>query len=113
MSHYLITGGSGFIGSHIAEELVGEGHQVTVFDNLSSGRIENLDGLRDRVTFVRGDVRDRAAVETAMKGVEYCFHEAALVSVFESVEKPFDNHDINMSGTLNVLQAARNSSRCG
>lgn len=107
MSHYLITGGSGFIGSHIAEELVGEGHRVTLFDNLSSGRIENLDHLQGKVDFLRGDVRDRAAIEGAMKGVEFCFHEAALVSVFASVEKPDENHEINMTGTLNVLQAAR------
>lgn len=107
MSSYLITGGAGFIGSHIAEHLAGEGHAVRIFDNLSSGHLANLDHLRDRVAFVRGDVRDRAAIEAAMQGVEFCFHEAALVSVFESVEKPVENHDINMTGTLNVLQAAK------
>ncbi len=105
----LITGGAGFIGSHIAEALVTEGHRVRIFDNLSSGHLSNLDPLKDRVEFVRGDVRDRAALGTAMQGMTHCFHEAALVSVFESVEKPFDNHDINMSGTLNVLQAARDA----
>jgi UDP-glucose 4-epimerase len=104
-----ITGGAGFIGSHIAEALVADGHRVRIFDNLSSGHLSNLDHLKDRVEFVRGDVRDRAALGTAMQGMTHCFHEAALVSVFESVEKPFDNHDINMSGTLNVLQAARDA----
>lgn len=107
MSTYLITGGAGFIGSHIAEELVGEGHSVRIFDNLSSGHLSNLDHLKGKVEFVRGDVRDRAAIETAMQGIEFCYHEAALVSVFESVEKPFDNHDINMTGALNVLNAAK------
>ena len=107
MSRYLITGGSGFIGSHIAEELVGEGHAVRIFDNLSSGHLSNLDHIKDKVEFIRGDVRDRAAIEAAMKDVEFCYHEAALVSVFESVEKPFDNHDINMTGALNVLNAAK------
>ena len=109
MSHYLITGGAGFIGSHIAEELAGEGHSVRIFDNLSSGHLSNLDHLKGKVEFVEGDVRDRAAIETAMRGIEFCFHEAALVSVFESVEKPFDNHEINMTGTLNVLNAAKKS----
>lgn len=109
MSNVLITGGAGFIGSHIAEALVADGHQVRIFDNLSSGHLHNLDHLKDRVEFVRGDVRDRAATGAAMKGMTHCFHEAALVSVFESVEKPFDNHDINMTGTLNVLQAARDA----
>jgi UDP-glucose 4-epimerase len=107
MSNYLITGGAGFIGSHIAEELTGEGHSVRIFDNLSSGHLSNLDHLKGKVEFVRGDVRDRAAIEAAMQGIEFCYHEAALVSVFESVEKPFDNHDINMTGALNVLNAAK------
>ena len=107
MSNYLITGGAGFIGSHIAEELTGEGHNVRIFDNLSSGHLHNLDHLKGKVEFVKGDVRDRAAIEAAMKGVDFCYHEAALVSVFESVEKPFDNHDINMTGALNVLNAAK------
>lgn len=107
MANYLITGGAGFIGSHLAEELLGGGHRVRIFDNLSSGHLANLDAFRDRVEFIRGDVRDRAAVEAAMDGVEFCFHEAALVSVFESVERPDDNHEINITGTLNVLGAAR------
>ncbi len=107
MSRYLITGGAGFIGSHIAEALVGEGHAVRIFDNLSSGHLHNLDHLAGKVEFVRGDVRDAAAIRAAAQGIDYLFHEAALVSVFESVEKPFDNHEINMTGTLNVLQAAR------
>lgn len=109
MARYLITGGAGFIGSHIAEGLIGEGQQVRVFDNLSSGHLSNLDHLKGKVEFIQGDVRDRAAIGTAMKDCSFCFHEAALVSVFESVEKPFDNHDINMTGTLNVLQAARDA----
>ncbi len=109
MSNLLITGGAGFIGSHIAEGLVADGHRVRIFDNLSSGHLSNLDHLQGRVEFVRGDVRDRAAIGAAMQGMTHCFHEAALVSVFESVDKPFDNHDINMTGTLHVLQAARDA----
>lgn len=108
MGVYAITGGCGFIGSHIAEELVSSGnHQIRIIDNLSSGRIENIAHLGNRVEFVRADVRDIDAMRKNFKGVDYVFHEAALVSVFDSVDRPFDNHDINITGTLNVLQAAR------
>ncbi len=104
---YLITGGCGFIGSHIAEALVGRGDAVRVFDNLSSGYEANIAGIRAAVEMVRGDVRDPAALAAAMQGVTHVFHEAALVSVFDSVERPRDNHEINLTGTLNVLMAAR------
>lgn len=104
---YMVTGGCGFIGSHIAEALVKDGHAVVVFDNLSSGHESNLAAFRDRVDFIRGDIRDPAALTAAMAGVDGVFHEAALVSVFDSVERPMDNHEINITGTLNVLSAAR------
>ncbi len=107
MGTTLITGGCGFIGSHIAEALVAEGVHVRVFDNLSSGNPENLAGFADRVEMVRGDIRDTAALAQAMKGVSQVFHEAALVSVTGSIEQPEENNAINISGTLNVLQAAR------
>jgi len=103
----LITGGCGFIGSHLAEALVSEGVDVRIYDNLSSGYERNIASFREDVDFVTGDVRDPGALHTAMQGVTHVFHEAALVSVFESVEKPRDNHDINVTGTLNVLTAAR------
>jgi len=104
---YLVTGGCGFIGSHIAEALATEGAEVRIYDNLSSGYERNIAGFRDKVQFTRADVRDRSALELAMEGVEGVFHEAALVSVFDSVERPLDNHEINVTGTLNVLLAAR------
>jgi nucleoside-diphosphate-sugar epimerase len=107
MATYLITGGCGFIGSHIAEELAAEGHTVRVFDNLATGHIENLKGFAGRVEFVRGDIREPAALQAALRGIEYVFHEAALVSVAISVEQPEENDAINIRGTLNVLQAAR------
>lgn len=103
----LITGGCGFIGSHIAEALVADGVKVRVFDNFSSGKLENLQGFGKGIEVIQGDVCDPDALSSAMKGVSHVFHEAALVSVAVSVEKPIDNDSINIRGTLNVLQAAR------
>jgi UDP-glucose 4-epimerase len=107
MGMTLITGGCGFIGSHIAEALVADGIKVRVFDNFSSGKLENLKGFGSGIEVIRGDVCDPEELSSAMKGVSHVFHEAALVSVAVSVEKPLDNDDINIRGTLNVLQAAR------
>lgn len=104
---YFITGGCGFIGSHISEELIKKGETVVVYDNLSSGYEHNIAHIRDNCTFVKGDIRDTDALSQAMKGADYVFHEAALVSVFDSVDRPSENHDINITGTLNVLSAAR------
>ena len=104
---YLVTGGCGFIGSHLVEALAGQGHRVRVLDNLSSGHARNLEHVRGRVEVIVGDIRDRAQIDAATEGMDYVFHEAALVSVFDSVERPRDNHDINITGTLNVLEAAR------
>jgi UDP-glucose 4-epimerase len=103
----LVTGGCGFIGSHLCEELVGCGCRVRVLDDLSSGYRANLNHLESQVDVVIGDVRDPAAVQQAVQGAWGVFHEAALVSVFDSVKRPGDCHDINATGTLNVLQAAR------
>ena len=107
MAKYLITGGCGFIGSHLAEALVAEGHAVRVFDNLATGHLENLQGFAGRVEVVRGDIREPDALQAALDGIEYVFHEAALVSVAISVQEPAENEAINIRGTLNVLQAAR------
>jgi len=104
---YLVTGGCGFIGSHIVEALAGEGHMVRVFDDLSSGYRRNIEHIAGDVEFVEGDIRDTAAIGAATEGMDYVFHEAALVSVFDSVERPADNNAINITGTLNVLEAAR------
>lgn len=109
MATYLITGGCGFIGSHIAEALCEQGETVRILDNLSSGYRNNVAHLSDDVTVIEGDVRDVEAVSAAVDGVDYVFHEAALVSVFDSVERPRDNHDINLTGTLNVLEAAKSA----
>jgi len=103
----LVTGGAGFIGSHIAERLVRDGHEVRIVDNFSSGRRANLAGFADKVELVEGDIRDAALLERLSLGCELVYHEAAVVSVPYSVEHPQETHDVNIQGTLNVLQAAR------
>ncbi len=103
----LVTGGCGFIGSHLVEALLKEGKRVRVLDNLSSGYRRNLEPFGREVEVIIGDVRDPAAVQQAVQGVTGIFHEAALVSVFDSIQRPADNHAINATGTLNVLLAAR------
>ena len=103
----LVTGGAGFIGSHIAERLVKDGHQVIIVDNLFSGHRQNLAGFANSVEFVLGDIRDLGLLERISGGCELVYHEAAIVSVPYSVEHPQETHDVNIQGTLNVLQAAR------
>lgn len=101
----LVTGGAGFIGSHLVEALLALGADVTVLDNLSSGNERNIDV--DRVKLVRGSVLDQGAIEEAMRGKEVVFHLAALVSVPQSVNDPRAYHEVNGTGTVNVLEAAR------
>lgn len=105
----LVTGGAGFIGSHTVEALVGAGAEVVVFDNFSAGRLENLAGLKE-VKIVEGDIRDFGAVRKAMAGVYATMHLAAQVSVRASVQNPADSAAHNVSGFVNVLQAARENS---
>jgi len=106
-SRVLVTGGGGFIGSHLVDRLLGEGFEVVVLDDFSSGRVENLKHHfgRDGFVFVRGDVRDRDVVGRVVEGVDVVFHLAALVSVPVSVEDPVLVEDVNVGGTLNVLKA--------
>jgi UDP-glucose 4-epimerase len=104
---FLVTGGAGFIGSHIATALVERGDEVAVLDNLSTGRRENLAHLGDRVTLYEGCLLDRAKLEQALQGVEVVYHQAALASVPRSVAKPLDTNAACVTGTLNVLDAAR------
>jgi UDP-glucose 4-epimerase len=103
----VVTGGAGFIGSHLAEVLVAAGHQVAVLDNCSTGTEENLRAMRDRVTLVRGSVTDRQLVETVLRGAQWVFHLAALPSVQRSVEAPSPTHEVCATGTLHVLEAAQ------
>ncbi len=103
----LVTGGAGFIGSHLVKRLVREGEKVTVLDNLSTGRKENLDNLitEDRLRFVNGDIRDRENVRGCVKDCDRVVHLAAIASVPYSIKKPAETRDVNVEGTLNVLQA--------
>lgn len=108
MSNYLVTGGAGFIGSHLVERLVGDGHVVTVLDNFTTGRMRNIAHLEGRqLRVVEGDIRKKEDLDKAMKGQEFVLHHAALPSVARSVEDPASSNEVNVTGTLNVLLAAR------
>ena len=107
MARYLITGGAGFIGSNLAHSLVSQGESVRILDDFSSGRLKNLDGIDDRVEIVRGDLRDPGAVARAVEGVEIVFHQAALNSNPRSIKEPGPTNDVNVGGTVLLLEAAR------
>jgi UDP-glucose 4-epimerase len=103
----LVTGGAGFIGSHLVRALLERGDRVVILDNFSSGRRSNLDELAGEIELVEGDLRSYERVHAAMDGVELVFHEGALPSVPRSVQDPLTTNEVNVSGTLNVLLAAR------
>jgi len=107
MAKYLVTGGAGFIGSNLARHVLAQGHQAIVLDNLATGKRENMDDFAGQATFIEGDIRDRSAVDRAVAGTTAIFHEAALPSVPRSVEDPASSHDVNVNGTLTLLDAAR------
>lgn len=104
----LVTGGAGFIGSHLVEGLLESGHEVKVLDNLSTGNIENLSECEGKSSFqfIKGDIRDRVDVESAVRGVDVIFHEAAITSVPVSVDNPELTREVNVEGTLKLLQEA-------
>ena len=103
--NYLVTGGAGFIGSHIVQALLKQGDKVRVLDNFSSGKRDNLKGLD--VEIIEGDLRDASRVAEAVRGMDIIFHEAAFVSVPESMEKPQECFDVNVTGTSILFEAAR------
>jgi UDP-glucose 4-epimerase len=107
MAIYLVTGGAGFVGSHIVDELVRRGEGVRVLDDFSTGKPENLEGVRHSIELVEGDLRDPACVQSAVRGADYVLHQAALASVPRSVADPLASNEANVTGTLNVLLAAR------
>ena len=109
---YIVTGGAGFIGSHIVEELAGPQNEVVIFDNLFSGKMENIQPFlkKKNVTFKQGSITDLPLLKATFDGADGIFHEAAIASVQQSVADPVKTHEINSTGTLNVLTAARD---CG
>ena len=109
---YLITGGAGFIGSHIVEALFKQEHEIIILDNLFSGNIENIQPFlqKKNVEFVKGSITDLPLLRKTFKGVDGIFHEAAIASVHQSVLNPLNTHDVNSTGTLHVLLAAE---ECG
>jgi UDP-glucose 4-epimerase len=105
----LVTGGAGFIGSHVVERLCGEGHDVCVLDNFATGRRENLSGLADEIELIEGDLQSYERVHNAVSGCETVFHIGALPSVPRSIQDPLTSNASNVVGTLNVLLASRDS----
>src|SRR4030066_1830996 len=105
MSGFLVTGGAGFIGSNLCEKLLVEGHKVRVLDSFVTGKKENLKEFIGSVELISGDIRDTEAVGRGMKGMDYVIHLAALGSVPRSIENPIATHEVNITGTLNILVA--------
>jgi len=107
----IVTGGAGFIGSHLAEDLVRRDYQLTILDDLSTGRMENIEQLlkRDNVRFVQESVTNPHLLQGLFQNTDYVFHQAAIPSVPRSMKDPRASHDVNITGTLNVLLAARDS----
>jgi nucleoside-diphosphate-sugar epimerase len=106
MATYLVTGGAGFIGSNIVDELLERGETVRVLDDFSTGREENVRHFADKVDLITGDIRDAGEVDRAVAGVDFVVHQAALASVPRSIEEPVESSSVNVQGTLNLLDAA-------
>ena len=109
MKRYLVTGGAGFIGSHIAEELMERGHKVRIVDNFLTGKRENIASFLDKIELIEGDIRDFNLCKRASDGVDFVLHQAALPSVPRSIEDPLMTNEINIKGTLNLLLASRDA----
>jgi UDP-glucose 4-epimerase len=104
---YLVTGGAGFIGSSLARALIARGDSVRIIDNFSTGKRENLADIAERIELIEGDIRDDRQLTRAVAGVEVLFHEAAIASVPASMAEPLENHAVNATGTMRVLESAR------
>lgn len=106
----LVTGGAGFIGRWIVKKLLDDGYEVCVLDDLSNGRIENIEDFKDNsnLEFVSGDIRDNEVLTSVFKDVDVCIHAAAAINVQESIDNPQRYYDVNVNGTFNILEAARN-----
>jgi UDP-glucose 4-epimerase len=111
MKKVVVTGGAGFIGSHLAEELARRGWRVIIIDDLSNGRRDNIEPLmnRDNLEFIEGSILTLPLLNSLFQGVDYVFHQAAIASAPRSIENPLTSHEVNITGTLNMLIAARNA----
>jgi len=111
MKKAVVTGGAGFIGSHIADRLTGQGYQVVIIDDLSTGNKENIAALlkQNNIEFIEGSIVDLSLLNKLFRGVDYVFHLAAIPSVPRSIKNPQASHEVNITGTLNVLLAARDT----
>ena len=104
---YAVTGGAGFIGSHLTKILVDQGHKVTVIDNLRTGKKENLESMKEKIIFVKGDILDNKLLNETIMDVDGVFHQAALASVQDSFSKPDEYNEVNVNGTENILKLAK------
>ena len=109
MAVFLVTGGAGFIGSHIVDELVRRGEKVRVLDDFSTGKRENLTPFLEQIELIEGDIRSYHIVREAVQGVDYILHQGALPSVPRSINDPITTNEVNVGGTLNILDAARDA----
>lgn len=107
VAKYLITGGAGFIGSNLARFLLAKNHEIVVLDNFSTGKHANLSEIQHEIHLIEGDIRDRKTVDDAISGCSAIFHQGALGSVPRSIDDPVTSHDVNVNGTITVLEAAR------
>ena len=102
--HFVVTGGAGFVGSHLVKLLLEEGHKITIIDNLHTGKKENLSEVIDKIQFLNLDIRDYDSMEKNMRNVDGVFHQAALTVVQDSLENPKEYHDVNVVGTENIFK---------
>jgi len=107
MENFLITGGAGFVGSHLAEELIKRGNAVTILDDLNTGKMTNLEKIKEKINFIEGDIRDNTLLKEICKEKDGIFHQAARASVPESFIKPEEYQDVNVKGTENIFTQAK------
>ena len=104
---YVVTGGAGFIGSHLTKKLVEDGNQVTIIDNLNTGKEKNLEEVREKINFVKGNILDEKLINEITQDVDGVFHQAALASVQDSFTKPEEYHEVNVIGTKNIFESSK------